>query len=465
MFEGSITKLMDKMMDAFVDYYANRMMQEPYRDNPLSFFTVMQKLKPTTIFEACMRAESGKPISRPVGTTQITSPWEKVLLSPVYMSEFPTPEDVTIHTDVVIGPRSDKPLHLEIPIMIGGMSFGGALSKPAKLALTRAARLAGTASNTGEMALLDEERAEARYLIGQFNRTGLMIRDDQLRQLDAIEIQLGQGAQASVPITNHADKIGEDLRSAAHLKPGEDIKIHSRLPGVNCKKDIISLVRTFRAQYGVPVGIKIGATHHLEKELEVAVEAGIDFFVVDGGEAGALNGPATLQDDTGLPTLFALARTVQYLERRGVKKDISVIASGGLATPGQFLKALALGADAVCIASIAILAMLQTQMLKAVPGETPGQLALYQGKLIDEFDPQEGTDNLFKFLKSCVEEMQLTALTLGKTDLKQLKRSDLVTVDDKLSEVLQIDYAGFPPEAQTWRRNRIRIESEELIYP
>lgn len=465
MLEGPIIKVTDKVMDTIVDHYVNRMMQDPYTENLFSFFTVMQKLRPSAVFEACMRAESGKPIDRPLGSPVILSPWEKILLNPVHMFKLPTQDGVQIQTGTTIGPRAEKPLNLEIPILISGMSYGGALCIKAKAALARGASMAGTATNSGEMSLIDEERREARFFIGQYNRGGWMNTDDQLRQLDAIEIQLGQGAQAAAPMGTASHQIGEDYRLAAKLNPGDDAVIHSRLPGVNKPEDIITLVKNLRQRYGVPVGVKIAATHHMEKELDIAIEAGVDYFVVDGAEAGTHGGPTTLQDDVGLPTLFGLARTVQYLERRRVKKDISVIAAGGLTTPGHFLKAMALGADAVYIGSIAIVAMLQTQMTKALPGEPPTQVPLYLGKFKEDLDVEEGAEHLAKFLKSCVEEMKLTAYALGKTDLAQFNRNDLVTVDRDLSEVLQIDYAGFPPDAQPWRKNRVRFEAEELVYP
>jgi glutamate synthase domain-containing protein 2 len=320
--------------------------------------------------------------------------------------------------------------------------------------LARGASMAGTATNSGEAPLIDEERQEAKFFIGQYNRGGWMNTDEQLRQLDAIEIQLGQGAQAAAPMGTKSHQIGEDYRKVFKLKKGEDAVIHTRLPGVNSTQDIIDLVQNLKETYDVPIGIKIAATHFMEQELDAAIEAGVDFFVVDGSEGGTHGGPTTLQDDVGLPTLFALARTVHHLENRGVKEDISVIASGGLTTPGHFLKCLALGADAVYIGSIALVALLQTQMAKAIPTEPPVQIPLYLGKFKEDLDVEEGAEHLAKFLKSCVDEMKQVAYTLGKTDLAQLNRRDLVSVDPNLAEVLHIDYAGFPSSAQQRRRDK-----------
>jgi glutamate synthase domain-containing protein 2 len=451
-----IRKMTNGMMDTMMDHYMNRMMQDPYTENLFSFVTIMQKLTPRAIIEASMRAESGKPIERPLGSPIVLSEWQKILLNPVHMFRLPTQDGVQIHTGTVIGPKAKKPLKLEIPIMIAGMSYGGALSLKAKIALARGASMAGTATNSGEAPLIDEERREATYFIGQYNRGGWMNTDDQLRQLDAIEVQLGQGAQAAAPMSMASHQIGEDLRKAKKLKPGEDAVIHSRLAGVNKPEDIITVVQNLKEKYDVPVGIKICATHYIEQELEMAIQAGVDYFVVDGSEAGTHGGPTTLQDDVGLPTLFALSRTTQYLKQRGVQNDISVIASGGLTTPGHFLKAMALGADAVYIGSIALMALLQTQMSKALPTEPPPQIPLYLGKFKEDLNIEEAAEHLAKFLKSCNEEMKLVCYALGKTDLAQLNRSDLVTVDRNLAEVLSIDYAGFPLSLQNQQQNQPR---------
>ncbi|WP_334074536.1 MULTISPECIES: FMN-binding glutamate synthase family protein [Paenibacillus] len=448
MFRWIIRKMTNGVMDTMVDHYMKRMMQDPYTENVFSMFTIMQKLTPQVIIEAGIRAESGKAIKRTLGSPIVLSDWQKILLNPVHMFRLPTQDDVQIQTGVTIGPQAKKPLHLEIPILISGMSYGGALSLKVKVALARGASKAGTATNSGEAPLIEEERREAKFFIGQYHRGGWMNNDESLRQLDAIEIQLGQGALAAAPKSMGSHQIEQDLRIAKKLEPGENAVIHSRILGVNKTEDIISLVQNLKSKYGVPVGIKICATHFMERELEVAVQAKVDYFVVDGAEAGTQGGPTTLLDDVGLPTLFALARTVQYLEERGVKQSISVIASGGLTTPGHFLKAMALGADAVYIGSIALIALLQTQMAEALSTAPPPQIPLYLGKFKEDLDVEKGAEHLANFLKSSVEEMKLVAYVLGKTDLAQINKMDLVTVDRELAQVLQIDYAGFPPGKQ-----------------
>lgn len=443
-----LTRIIHRIVNTVVDAVVSRILQDPYTENLYSYVTVVQKLSARALVEAGMRAETGKPLERPLGSPIVLSRWEQLMFNPVHLYRMPTQDGVQIQTGVTIGPKAKKPLSLEIPIMITGMSYGGALGLKAKMALARGASMAGTSTNSGEAPLIPEERREAKYFIGQYNRGGWMNDHESLSQLDAIEIQLGQGAQAAAPMGTASWQIDESFRRRFNLAEGEDAPIHTRLKGINRPEDLPPLVRRLRETYGVPVGLKTCATHYLEHEIDRALEGGIDYIVVDGAEAGTHGGPTILQDDVGLPTIYALARTIRHLKRRGVKKDVSVIAAGGLTTPGHFLKAMALGADAVYIGSIALVGMLQTQLNIATPFEPPVQTALYHGKFKEDINIEEAAEHLAKFLKSCVEEMKMVAYALGKTDLKQIDRTDLVCMDRELARVLGVDYAGLPREEQ-----------------
>lgn len=446
---GMMAALGRWMANALSDSLMRRLLTEPYPESLFSMLPILNKVQMINFVETGMRAHKGKPISRPLGSPVILSEWHKILLNPVHLFRLPTPDQVQIETKTVIGPRAAKPLTTEIPILISGMSYGGALSLEMKVALARGAALAGTATNTGEAPLVPQERQAAKFLIGQYNRGGWLNNDDDLGQLDAIEIQLGQGAQASAPQRTLHWMTGPNYRQLYGLAEGEDAVIHSRLPGVDSVDDFIRLVRRLRETHGVPVGLKIAATHHLERELAIALKAGIDYFVVDGAEAGTHGGAPILQDDVGLPTLHALARTVRYLEEQGAKEDVSVIAAGGLVSPGHFLKALALGADAVYIGTLALVAALHTQINKALPAEPAPQVALYTGRFTEDLDQEAAAMDLFRYLQAAVKEMTLTVYSLGKQSLAEVNREDLCTTDPMLARVCRIDYAGFPPgEAQ-----------------
>lgn len=444
-----IENLIRSAINETVDKAITRAIRDQYTENLFEMVPVSKKVGVTNLMEIVMRANQGTPIARPLGSHLPMSPWEKILFNPVHLFRFPTPESVGIQTSVTIGHRAKKPLTISIPIMIAAMSFGGALSKSTKIALAKAATMVGTATNSGEAGLMKEEREAARLFIGQYNRGGWMNDPEKYRLLDAIEIQLGQGAQGSAPQRTTAKNIGEDYREVFGLREGEDARIHSRLSEVNTKEDFIQLVKRLRDETGVPIGLKIAATHHLEKELQIAVEAEVDFVTLDGAEGGTHGGAPTLQDDVGLPTLFAITRATEFFMRKGVIGDINLIATGGLVTPGHMLKALALGADAVYIGTAALMALVSEQIVKTTPFEPPTSLLVYTGKMTDQLNVDQAAMNLAKYLNACMNEMELVTISLGKTAISDLTKSDLCTIDPFLAKATGIELGYVAPENQS----------------
>lgn len=188
--------------------------------------------------------------------------------------------------------------------------------------------------------------------------------------------------------------------------------------------------------------MKIAASDFIEMDLEVIERTDADFIVIDGSEGGTAVAPPTLEDDVGLPTLYGLVRAVDWLNARGGRERFSVIAAGGLKTPGDFLKAMALGADAVYIGSIAVFAAIHTQVAEVVPKAAPAQMALYTGRYADKLDVDKAATALANFLKSCVAEMKLAIQAIGRQATREITRDDLVTVDRDLSAFAGIRYAG-----------------------
>ena len=435
--------LMMKVMDPALDEAMVKMLTEDYADNPFLMVTVAEKLSPRAMIEAAMRAEAGKELMRPLGSPIVLSPWDKILLNPKQLFKLPTTDYTTVDTKTVIGTKAKKPLKLDIPIMITGMSYGGSLSLPMKMALAKGAAIVGTSTNTGESAVTNEERDSAKFLIGQYHRGGQLSGREQLGRLDAIEIQLGQGAWGgAVDEPMPTEQIGDHLRQAWHLTEGQDATIYARMPGKNTTQDYIKMINEMKNQYDVPVGVKIAGTDYMEYELSIIAQTQADYIVVDGSEGGTAAANPTLQDNVGLPTLYSIVRTIDWLEQNKLRDKFSVIAAGGLTTPGHFLKALALGADAVYIGSIALLAAMHTQIAKTLPQAPPVQLALYTGRMSDMLDVELAAKHLSNFLKSCTAEMQLAVQAVGKNAFNELNRDDLVTVDKDLAQFAGIHYAG-----------------------
>ncbi len=436
-------KMAANIMDNITDDLTKKMLTENYNENLFILYTATKKIGFTNVVETCLRAEQGEILSRAYGSPNHQSHWEKLFLNPVQLFQMPLEGTEEVNTEIIIGKNCKRPLKVSMPVIITGMAYGGSLSLKAKVALAKGAAMAGTATNTGESGFLKEERDAAKLLIGQYNRGGWLNKEEYLRQMDAIEVQFGQGAWGgAVPSSINSEEMDEKLRGVMGLKEGQNSYKASRMPGVNDKEEFIKLIKKLKELYDVPIGVKIAASHYIEKELQVILSAPVDFITIDGAEGGTASAPPTLSDSMGIPTIYALARATAYIRQNGNDKNVDILIAGGLRNPGEFLKALAMGAKAVYIGSVALMAIIQSQITKVIPAEPTPQLVLYNGQLVDDFDENQGADHLNKFLKSCKEEMKLALVAIGKKDFGELNIKDLVCIDRELSNTLKIDYVG-----------------------
>ena len=436
----SLFLLRKPLINYLHDSVVKRIMTDSYSENLWEFISASTRAGLQPIVENNLRSQEGKIIYRPLGTPRKFLNSDDLLFNIAQLAKLPTPEDRTVNMETVIGPQAARPLQITMPIMITGMAYGLGLSEKAKIALALGATKAGTAINSGEGPFLPSERKAAQHYILMYDRTGRNHNPAVLKQADAVEIQFGQGAIAGIGHPTPYASLPPKARKLMGLKPNQPTVTRARQPGISDPaKDLPLLVNRLRQiTGGVPIGAKIGAGHSLEKDLEILVNAGIDFITVDGAEAATRGGPPILMDDFGVPTIIAVNRAGNYLQEQGLKGKITLIASGGLFAPGAFLKAVALGADAVYISTAALFAAVHTQALKSMPFEPPTQTVFAQGNASQKFNVSEGAQSLANFLNSCNLEMIEGIKALGKTSLREVGKSDLRAVSPFLAEALDI---------------------------
>jgi glutamate synthase domain-containing protein 2 len=426
-----------------------RFTTEPYWSNLFETYNLVKMIGLGRMIETELRSARGKPPDRPFGRRQGVSPWQELYFNPVYLHRLPLLNYNTIGTGVVIGPKARHPLKLKIPVLIGGMAYGTALSARTKQGLALGATMAGTAANTGNGPFLPAERTVAEKLIIQYSR-GSWAKDlEVLQEADAVEIQLGQGLWGSGPMEVPASRLARNpkLRHLLGARPGETVVIPPRLLEAETGEEIAGLIADLRAQTGgVPIGFKLGGTQWLERELEILVSADPDFIAIDGLEGGTHGGLGSTLDSLGTPTLYALVRARRFLAEKKLTGEISLLVGGGLYTSMDFLKALALGADAVFIGTIALLALVHTQAVKVLPWEPPTTLLFESSRQKQKFQIDQGGQNLANFLKASVQEMQVTASCLGKDHLTAVNKWDLSTTNQELASYLGLQWCGDPAQ-------------------
>lgn len=439
-----------RLLDRTVDGAVRRLLSDPYPENLWDLAVGMQRVPPTVLLELELRAHKGALLERPLGSVTRRSQWEDIAFNPAQLVRPPLPPDAPVDTSVVLGPEAGRPLRLETPLLVGAMGYGVGVSRAVALALARGAHQVGTAYNAGSGPILPELLDGRGPLILQFTG-GAWTRDPAvLARADMVEIRLGHGARGALGRRFDATRLPPEVRRL--LGGGADAPpvLEAPLPESLDPQAFRQLVdRLRRWTDGAPVAVKLAATHDLERELLAVVDAGVDVVVLDGSEGGTHGTPPVLADDFGIPTLHALVRAAALLEATGLRPRLSLVIGGGLRTPGEALKALALGADAVYLGTAVLMAATHGQLSKAIPFEPITQLVWATGRRARRFDPERGARTVANFLQACTLEMAEAARALGKDSLRAVDRSDLVARTPETARMLGLPPSWRPPGSGT----------------
>lgn len=426
-----------RAMERLVGRALDRLFTEPYHANLWELMAGFGHQPVGLTVENALRATEGRALHRPIGPPLPSGPFRGfpgfsgLRFRPAQLVRRPLEPHEPVETALLVGPRSRRPLRLEIPILLGAMGYGVAVSEPVALALARGSALAGTACNTGNGPLLSSVRREARAVVVQCTGMPWTCDPQALVRADMVEIRIGRGAWAGAGQVIEPEELFAPVARRLGVRPGQAVTVPTApLSGPDRPKALAQWVERLREQAGgVPVGVKLAAGHDLEGDLDAALEAGVDFLSLDAAEAGTHESPAILQDDFGLPAVCTVCRARRHLDRRGAGRQVTLVVGGGLRTPGDCLKALALGADGVYLGSAALFALTNTQIAQAVPGEPPTQLTWASGSRARSLDWRRAADDLANFLKATVDEMVIGCRALGKGALREVNADDLVALD------------------------------------
>ncbi len=429
------------------DSFLKKITSQEYDKNLFEVVSSTLRIHPQVILETELRAESGKVLERPMGSTGMFPGLDDIKFNIAQINTMPAEINAEVDSSVTIGKYAKRPLTTNHFMMLAPMAYGLALSKPVKMALARGCAAAGVIYHTGAGAIPADILNQAGPFVFQYGRGNWPIAQDALLKSQAVEIQFGQGAFAGVGFTMESKLVAKELRKELKLKKGRDLITYSRQAEVQNPGQLKKLVDKLRTMTdGVPIGVKIAAGRDLEKDLAWICDSEVDFIVLDGAEAATFGSPPILQDDFGIPTAFAVHRADKWMEQHGYRERISLIVSGRIRTPGDALKVKALGADACQIGSIALVAVSHGQIHKALPFEPPTSIVWYDGESADRFNIEVGARSLQNFLKSCKLEMEDGIRALGKTSLSQVDKTDLVTTNEMYAKGLDIPMVYVPSD-------------------
>src|SRR6266571_4970973 len=362
-------------------------------------------------------------------------------------------------TATVLGKRhASKPIRLDIPVMITGMSWG-ALSYNAKVALARGASAVGSSNTTGDGGMLQAERENSKTLVYEVlpSRYGINVHD--LRRADAIELTIGQGAKPGTGGLLLGSKVSDTIAKQRDLPVGVDQRSPARHPDWLGPDDMILKIEELReaTDWQVPIFIKMGASRVFD-DVKLAAKAGADVIVVDGMEGGTGASPAILQEHTGIPTLAAVCEARCALQDIGLYGEVQLIIAGGLRDGVDAAKAMALGADACYIGTAALIALNcnkpiyedDYRAIGASPhschhchtGRCPVGITTQDPGLMKRLDIEEGAERVANLLRVMTLEIQMLARACGKSDIHHLEPEDMAALSMEASAICGIPLAG-----------------------
>lgn len=383
-------------------------------------------------------AVKGQSIIAAMGTQMPMPGWDDILFLGAQLNPMPLDEHAPVSTETIIGKRAKKPMVLEHPVYISHMSFG-ALSKETKTALAEGSAMAHTAMCSGEGGILPEERAAAYKYIFEYVPNLYSVTDENLKNADAIEIKIGQGTKPGMGGHLPGGKVTPEIAAIRNKPLGQDVISPSRFPGINSKEDLKALVAGLRERSGGrPIGIKIAAGR-IERDLEYCVFAEPDFITIDGRGGATGASPKLIRDAASVPTVYALYRARKYLDEAGA--DISLVITGGLRVSSDFAKALAMGADAVAIASAALMAAACQQYRICGTGMCPVGVATQDENLRRRLPREAAAMRVANFLRVSLEEIKTFARITGHDDIHHMNVEDLCTINQEISQYTNIRHA------------------------
>ncbi|MBR3309912.1 MAG: FMN-binding glutamate synthase family protein [Lachnospiraceae bacterium] len=386
-------------------------------------------------------AVKGESLHAAMGTLLPLPKWEDILLLGAQLDPAPLNDDDPVSTQTIIGKNAKQPMILESPVYISHMSFG-ALSKEIKTALAKGSASAKTAMCSGEGGILPEEKAAAYKYIFEYIPNKYSVTDENLKTSDAIEIKIGQGTKPGMGGHLPGSKVTEEIAAIRGKNVGEDIQSPSKFPEINSKEDLKAMVDMLRERSeGRPVGIKLAAGN-IEKDLAYAVSAGPDFITIDGRGGATGSSPFFLREATSVPTIYALSRARRYLD--SIQSDIALVITGGLRVSADFAKALAMGADAVAVASAPLIAAACQQYRICGSGYCPVGIATQNPMLRERLKIEEAAQRIANYLILSNDELKTFARISGLDDVHKLSLDNLITLDDQIAKYTGIAHAGQP---------------------
>lgn len=366
--------------------------------------------------------------------------WDDIQILPAQMARKPLLDSHPVSTSVIIGPRAKKPLKLDIPLFVSDMSYG-ALSEEAKVALSRGAEMAGTGICSGEGGMLEDEKAENSRYFYELASAKFGWKPGLVERVQAFHFKGGQGAKTGTGGHLPGEKVQGKIAQVRGLEPGQAAISPSTFTNLVTPADFRKLADEVRERSGgIPIGFKLSA-NHIEDDIDFALEASADYIILDGRGGGTGAAPLIFRNHISVPTIPALARARKHLDAK-TGKEVTLVITGGLRMAEDFVKAMALGADAVAVSNSAMQAVGCIAARMCNSNNCPVGVATQKPELRARLDVEIGAQKLARYFGASVELMQVLARACGHDDLKKLNPKDITTWKREMAHLSGVQFGG-----------------------
>lgn len=366
--------------------------------------------------------------------------WENIQYLPAQLHRKPLLDDAEVKTETIIGPKAKRPLKLQMPVFVSDMSFG-ALSREAKIALAKGAEMAGTGICSGEGGMLPAEQENNSRYFYELASAGFGFSWELLDKVQAFHFKAGQGAKSGVGGHLPGNKVSKEIAQVRGIQEGESAISPATFRDLATVQDFKEFAKKVRSKTGgIPIGFKLAAGH-IEKDIQFALDVGVDYIILDGRGGGTGAAPSIIRDNINVPTIPALARARKYLDKQGAN-DVTLIATGGLRVAQDFTKALMLGADAIAVANSAIQAIGCLGMRACASDFCPVGIATQKQSLRSRLIVDASAKQLFNFFDASNELIKVIARSCGYDNIAKFNSGDLITIDRDMHFLTGIAYAG-----------------------
>ena len=417
-----------------------------------------------TIKEVYKQANSGGVLLSSMGNPKpLPVYWDRILINASQVTNPPIdPLREPMETRVFLGKKPDRilrrasgelitqlppQLELSMPVMFSAMSYGS-ISYNAHASLARAATELGICYNTGEGGLHEDFYCYGENTVVQVASGRFGVHKNYLEAAAAVEIKMGQGAKPGIGGHLPGTKIVGDISRTRMIPEGSDAISPAPHHDIYSIEDLRQLVYSLKeaTDYRKPIIVKVAAVHNIAAIASGIARSGADIIAIDGFRGGTGAAPTRIRDNVGIPIELALAAVDQRLRDEGIRNNVSLVVGGSVRSAADVVKAVALGADAVYVATAALLALGCHLCRTCHSGRCNWGIATQRPDLVKRLNPDIGSQRLINLMNAWRHEIKELMGGMGINSIESLRGNRLmlrgVGLSAKELEILGISHAG-----------------------